>query len=153
MRFQPALRVALLATVMLSLSGCSVVCEGVTGLMVSNGSVVALVRTCPDVTASDIHLTSLSGPPALDSPVWTFDASDEVKADLGSVKDFLHLIGDVKQGLQPTVSSGVGGYMVFGASDIGSLKDGMILASTQTKDEHVVVDRQGFKDLLASTCE
>jgi len=137
---------------MIALSGCSVICQGVTGLMVSDGSVRALVQTCPDVTASDLRMTSLSGAPSLTNPVWSFDASDDVTVDLGSVQAFLDQVGESKQGIQSTVSSGVGGYLVFSSSDIESLEDGMVLASTQTKDENVVVDQQGFEDLLATIC-
>lgn len=148
----PAILVLVFATA--CLSGCTVPVVGVTGLTVQDGSVFALVKTCPEVTADEVQMTPADGQFFLTPhPSWRFEATDEVRVELGSIEDFLGQVGDKEQGFQSTVSTGVGGYMRFIASDIESLGEGMILASTQTRSANVVVDGQGFEDLLRAVCE
>ena len=86
-------------------------------------------------------------------PSWSFEDSSDVTTDLGSLSDFLALVGDKEQGFQASVSDGVGGYVRFSAADIEDLEAGMILASTRTSADNVVVDADGFGELLADVCE
>ena len=154
MRPRTVLSAVAAAFAALGLAGCSVPGTGVTGLVVHEGSVHAIVRTCAGVTANEVHMIPAEGQFFLiPHPTWSFEDSSDVAADLGSLKDFLALVGDKQQGFQSTVSDGVGGYIRFDSTDLEGLDEGMILASTRTRADNTVVDAEGFEQLLASVCE
>ena len=138
----------------LGLTGCSVPVLGVTGLTVQNGHVSAIVRTCSDITASELHMEPADrqeGRSLMSS--WAFDPSSSVRVDLGAKDEFLELVGDDVQALQADLSDGVGGYLRFAAWDIEYLSEGAILASTSSSAFYETVDAEGFEDLVAEVCD
>lgn len=145
---------ASMAMALLALTGCSQPITGVTGIAVSHGHVQGLVAVCPDETADELHMIPAGGQFFLiPHPTWTFQATQSGTVDLGSTEHFLAQVGDSEQSLQPTVSSfGVGGYLRFRSSDVRSLTDGQILASTATTRHNIVVDDLGFQKLLSTLC-
>ena len=153
MRGRTAVSTVIALVAIATLTSCSVPGTGVIGLIKRDGLISAVVRTCDDVTANEVHMIPADGQFFLiPHPSWSFDESNDVTAQLGTVAEFITLVGETEQGLQSTVSDGVGGYMRFRASDIENLDEGKILAGAYDGSA-VVVDSRGLEVLLAEECK
>ena len=149
-------RVAALAGIALicsALSGCSQIIVGVTGLSIVRGNVYAVVAVCPGVTTDEIHMIPFGGQSVLiPHPSWHYKSTSKASVVLGTTEQFGTLVGNKEQGLQPTASENVGGYLRFSSSDVTDLQDGQILASSSTSSDSQIVDSEGFDALVEDVC-
>jgi len=137
----------------LSLAGCSEAVTGGTGLLVDNGRVHAVVQMCPDTTASEVHLTKATGSNYFWEPTtWRFDSAEFATVDLGTLDEFLDLVGDRQMEISSNSTGGGGGWVKFDAASIRALADGEILSFSWTENDSKVLDTVGFENEALMFC-
>jgi hypothetical protein len=144
--------VALVGLVALALSGCSVGIVGETGLTVEDGRVIGLVRICDDYTATELHLTPREGQFFLiPHPTWVFEATSDARIDLGSIEEFLGLIGGREMRLNATNSGGSAGVARFDDEAVLDLEEGEVITRGDRGADVVLSDSE-FEIRFAETC-